>query len=102
MKSAPPLEKMVEALVTESDVVMYESMQKKLIQETTESNYQEVIAMMQDHAMTSQLDLSMYIREISEKNYDGLKVIILSLLEDFTDQDAIDDLEQALKQFKKS
>lgn len=91
------LHKLVDALVTEPEVYLYEQLQQKLVERTTLENYKQVIQFMLQHENTSELDLSMYILDISAINPPGLLVTIDSLLEQFTDQDAIEDLEDARK-----
>ena len=84
-------------MLTEREVFLYEQLQDKLIEETTEQNYLGIIMSMQAHENVSALDVSMYIAEISSRKYSGLKEIILPLLEKETDVDVIEDLEIALK-----
>jgi len=52
---------------------------------------------LEDHPKSSELDISTYIHEIANSNYPGLNKIIKSKLMIFTDLDAIEDLNKALK-----
>ena len=92
------IKSLIDFYLTTEVVVNFEDALDKLVSLTTKDNYLQIIDYIENcDAKTSELDLSMYIVEIANKEYQELIPIINSKLNKFIDKDAIEDLEVALK-----
>lgn len=88
---------LVKFYLTTKEVVSFETALDKMATLTTLDNYLKVIDFIDCYPNSTELDLSMYINEISSPEFIGLKKIIEDKLKEFEDIDAIHDLEMALK-----
>lgn len=69
---------------------------ERLVSLTDESNYDHIVSEIKNNKYSSELDLSMYIREIATKPFSGLKKVIKNLLLNYRDKSAIQDLQYSL------
>ena len=91
---------LVKFYLTTKEVVSFETALDKMATLTTVDNYLKVIDYIERFPGSTELDLSMYINEISSLEFVGLEIIIEDKLMQFEDIDAIHDLEMALKKIK--
>ena len=92
------IKKLIDFYLTTSEVFYFEEVLDKIVALTTKDNYLEITNYIINCThTTSELDLSIYINEIAKPEYYGLTQIINNKLKTFTDTDAIEDLEDALK-----
>ena len=88
----------VDYYLTSRNVYDVEEALDKLVSLTTNDNYQYIIQYIETNTsnIKHELDLSMYLVEIANKEYQQLIPIIQNKLKTYTDKDAIEDLENAL------
>lgn len=92
------LENLIDHYLTTRNVYGAEDALEKMVALTTKENYLKIINYIENkNVKKHELDLSMYIVEIARKEYQDLIPIINSKLEKYSDNDAIEDLENALK-----
>ena len=92
------LQNLIDYYLTTRNVYGAEDALEKLVELTTKDNYLKIINYIDTHESNKhELDLSMYIVEIANKEYQDLIPIINTKLKIFTDNDAVEDLEDALK-----
>lgn len=92
------LKSLIDYYLTSRNVYGVEDALKKMVEHTTKENYLFIIDHIEKKEVKKHdLDLSMYIVEIACKEYQELIPIIKNKLNVYTDNDAIEDLENALK-----
>lgn len=92
------LENLIDYYLTTRNVYGAEDALEKMVALTTKENYLEIVKYIENKDVKKhELDLSMYLVEIACKEYQDLIPIINSKLEKYSDNDAIEDLENALK-----
>lgn len=92
----PEIEELIHSYLNSFSVVIVEMALEKLILHTDNSNYLEIISIIEMGINVSELDLSMYISGIASPDYKELINIIDDKLTCFKDKDAINDLNEAL------
>ncbi|NVK53010.1 MAG: hypothetical protein HWD85_08750 [Flavobacteriaceae bacterium] len=92
------IENLIDHYLTTRNVYGAEDALEKMVELTTRENYLHIINYIENKDVKKhELDLSMYIVEIACKEYQDLIPIINSKLKEYSDNDAIEDLENALK-----
>jgi hypothetical protein len=87
----------IDYYLTSRNVYGTEDALNKMVELTTKENHLQIIDYIEDkNVKKHELDLSMYLVEIACKEYQELIPIISNKLNQYTDKDAIEDLENAL------
>ena len=95
------IEECIKFYLTSRDVYTVEKVFNELVRITTPENYMHIVNSIDRHKnATHELDLSTYIAEIASNKYPKLETIIHDKLKTYTDKDAIDDLQNALKKLE--
>ena len=91
------IKKLIDYYLTSRNVYGAEDALEKMVDLTTKENYFLIIDYIEKKEVKKhELDLSMYIVEIACKDYTKLTPIINNKLKEYSDKDAIEDLENAL------
>lgn len=95
------IQNLIDYYLTTRNIYGAEDALEKMVELTTKENYLQIINYIENKDVKKhELDLSMYLVEIACKEYQDLIPIINSKLETYSDNDAIEDLENALKKIK--
>ncbi|MFN1836295.1 hypothetical protein AB2B38_013625 [Balneola sp. MJW-20] len=95
------LQQLVRDYVHARNDYMHNVLLEKLVEITKEQNFRQILQLMQSYEITDELDISLYLSEITINDYKGLKNLTQSFLDSFEDPDAIEDLEMAIKNLSK-
>ena len=90
------IDALIDLYLTSKYVERFELVLEKLAIKTRQENYMYIINKIDADPNSSELDLSLYINEISNINYSELEDFIYSKFALFEDSDAIEGLQEAL------
>ena len=90
------INELIDLYLSSRYVDKFELVLEKMVGLTTSENYMYIIDKIDSDSNSTELDLSLYINEISNPNYINLEDFIYSKFWLFKDSDAIEDLREAL------
>lgn len=90
------IDELIELYLTSKYVEKFELVLEKLVSLTTTRNYNYIISKIDNEPNSTELDLSLYINEISNPKYSDLEGFINSKLSLFKNLDAIEELQEAI------
>lgn len=95
------IKELVDYFLTSKNIYGVEEALDIIVSKTTANNFTDIIHYIENHTEYKiEADISIYLAEIADKNLPGIETIIKERLKIFTSESGIEDLNEALENFK--